>query len=262
MPTILQTFGPRYPVVATACGMWKASVRVITTETRLRPCQTERQGLELQKKLSLTLRVLAPRRASELLLALEVLGRHLIEEFTEFLYLRLLGLIFPHADARFLEDLLGGEDRGPRAHCEGDGIGRPAGHLVGLAVCPHADHCVEGALPQLRDVDALDGHPELLHDVLEELVGHRPLGDDALESEGDGGGLDGADPDREEAAPIALLQQHDGLIGGQLDPDSDERNLDHLHRLRLRPPEGLPPNNIRLVYSRGGRVDVARPRIW
>src|SRR2546430_796149 len=61
--------------------------------------------------------------------------------------------------------------------------------------------------------------------------------------------------------PIVLLKERDGLIGGQLDPDSDERNLDHLHRLRLRPPEGLPPNNIRLVYSRGMRVDVARQRI-
>src|SRR6266481_495423 len=158
MPTILQTFGPRYPVVATACCMGKASVRVITTETRLRPCQTKRQGLELQKKLSLTLRVRGPRRASGVLLALEVLRRDLIEEFTEFFYFRLLRLVFPHADARLLENLLGGEDRSSRAHREGDGIGRPAGHLVGLAVGTHADDRVEGALPQLGDVDALDGH--------------------------------------------------------------------------------------------------------
>src|SRR2546430_796148 len=215
MPTILQTFGPRYPVVATACGMGRASVRVITTETRLRPCQTERQGLELQKKLSLTLRVQAPRRASGVLLALEVLGGDLIEKFTELFYFRLLGLVFPHADACLLEHLLGGEDRSSRAHREGDGVGRPAGHLVGLAVCPHADDCVEGALPQLRDVDALDGHPELLHDVLEEVVGHRPLRDDALEGEGDGGGLDGADPDREEAATIALQSAHRAAEGAR-----------------------------------------------
>src|SRR6266568_4158272 len=144
--------------------MGKASVRVITTETRLSPCQTERQGLELQKNLSLTLRVQRPRRASGVLLALEVLRCDLIEKFTEFFYFRLLGLVFPHAD-----------------------------------------DCVEGALPQFRDVDPLDGHPELLHDVLEEVVGHRPLRDDALEGEGDRGGLDGADPDREEAATIALF---------------------------------------------------------
>src|SRR5260370_13939790 len=197
MPTILQTFGPRYPVVATACGMGKASVRVITTETRLRQCQTERQGLELQKKLSLTLRVQALPRASGVLLALEVLGCHLIEEFTELLYFRLLGLVFPHADARLLENLLGGEDRSSRAHREGDGIGRPAGHLVGLAVCPHADDCVEGALPQLCDVDALDGHPELLHDVLEEVVGYRPLRDDALGGDVEGGVVTGAERCRE-----------------------------------------------------------------
>src|SRR5437763_12772088 len=166
MPTILQTFGPRYPVVATACCMGKASVRVITTPPRLRPCQTKRQGLELQKNLSLTLRVQAPRRASGMLLALEVLGCDLIEEFTELFHFRFLALVFPHADAGFLENLLGGKDRSSRAHREGDGIGGPAGHFVGLAVCPQADDRVEGALPQFRDVDALDGHPELLHDVL------------------------------------------------------------------------------------------------
>src|SRR5207244_6504126 len=139
MPTILQTFGPRYPVVATACGMGKASVRVITTASRLRPCQTERQGLELQKNLSLTLRVPAPRRASGVLLALEVLGRDLIEKLTELFYFRLLGLVLPHADACLLKNLLGGEDRSSRAHRKGDGIGRPAGHVLGLAVRPQSD---------------------------------------------------------------------------------------------------------------------------
>src|SRR5437763_16588539 len=115
MPTILQTFGPRYPVVATACGMGKASVRVITTASRLRPCQTKRQGLELQKNLSLTLRVQGPRCASGVLLALEVLGCDLIEELTELFYFRFLALVFAHADAGYLEDLLAGTDRNNRA---------------------------------------------------------------------------------------------------------------------------------------------------
>src|SRR3981189_386978 len=96
----------------------------------------------------------------------------------------------------------GGENWRPRSPRKSDGIGGPAGDFVGLAVGPHADDGVEGTLPQLGDVDPLDGDAELVHDVLQEVVGHRSLGDDSLESEGDRRGLDGADPDGEEPTAV------------------------------------------------------------
>ena len=45
---------------------------------------------------------------------------------------------------------------------------------------------------------------------------------DALLLEGDRGGLDGADPDRQVADAVLLAQQHDRLVGRQLDPHPDD----------------------------------------
>ena len=56
-----------------------------------------------------------------------------------------------------------------------------------------------------------------------QVVGHGPRGLDALEGEGDGRGLDRADPDGQVALSVDLLQEHDRLVRRKLDPHADER---------------------------------------
>ena len=69
--------------------------------------------------------------------------------------------------------------------------------------------------------------PVALEQVLDQVVGQRPRRHDALLGEGDRGGLDGADPDRQVAVPRHLAQQHDGLVGGHLHPDTDHVDFAH-----------------------------------
>ena len=63
--------------------------------------------------------------------------------------------------------------------------------------------------------------------VLEQVVGQRPGGLDALLLERDRGGLDRADPDRQIAVAVGLAQQEDRLVRGQFDPDAHDAHLAH-----------------------------------
>ena len=101
---------------------------------------------------------------------------------------------------------------------------------------------------QLGEEDAVlhVGDPHLveplaggLEHVLHQVVGQRPRRDDALLGEGDRGGLDRPDPDRQVALPRHLAQQHDRLVGGHLDPDSDDVDFAHAPTL-LRCPDRRP----------------------
>src|SRR2546421_12297890 len=58
-------------------------------------------------------------------------------------------------------------------------------------------------------------------------MGHGTSRGDALQAEGDGGGLHGADPDGEVPLPLPFPEQHDRLVGREFDPDTDEVQLDH-----------------------------------
>ena len=78
-----------------------------------------------------------------------------------------------------------------------------------------------------------------LEHVLHQVVGQRPRRDDALLGEGDRGGLDRADPDRQVALPRHLAQQHDRLVRGHLDPDSHDIDFAHAFTL-LRAGEHAP----------------------
>ena len=69
--------------------------------------------------------------------------------------------------------------------------------------------------------------PVAVEHVLEQVVRQRARRHDALLGEGDRGRLDGADPDRQVALTRRLAQQHDRLVGGHLDPDSDDIDLAH-----------------------------------
>jgi hypothetical protein len=87
----------------------------------------------------------------------------------------------------------------------------------------------EGPVTQIGDVHRRQLHPHLLEHVHEQVVGQRARRLDPLQREGDRGRLDRADPDRQVARALALLQQHDRLVRRQLHPDADELHLDHRH---------------------------------
>ena len=98
-----------------------------------------------------------------------------------------------------------------------------------LAVAGQVELGEERAVAQLGDDDPFDGHAELVEDVLEEVVGHRPRGLDPLQGKGDRRRLGGADEDREHPSiALGFPQQHDRDIGGQLDSHADQLHLHHL----------------------------------
>ena len=62
-------------------------------------------------------------------------------------------------------------------------------------------------------------------------MGQRPGGLHALLLEGDGGGLDGADPDRQITHAVLLAEQDDWLIGGEFHSDPDDSHRMHVDDL-------------------------------
>src|SRR5207342_1961495 len=66
-----------------------------------------------------------------------------------------------------------------------------------------------------------------LEHVLEQVVGQRTRRYDALLGEGDGGRLDGPDPDRQVPLTLHLAQQHDRVVRRHLDPYTQDVDLAH-----------------------------------
>src|SRR5690606_15038006 len=58
-------------------------------------------------------------------------------------------------------------------------------------------------------------------------MGEGPRRLDPLLLVGDRGGLDRTDPDRQVPLAVDLLEQHDRLVAGQLDPNPDHAQLAH-----------------------------------
>src|SRR5215207_1142109 len=231
MPTSLMTVGPRNPGSDPA-GDERAAIQFLLAGScvnyndvtsslgvRDRPRQrseltvTVLRSLDLQQRVNVTPDLL------------EVLRAHLVEELPELLHLALL-VVALDEDGGLAEHVLLGEDGRVGPDGEGDGVARAARHRELGAVLAQLDGGVEGAFLQLGDHDPLDGHHQLVQQVLEQVVGERPLGGHALEGEGDGRRLDVADPDREEALAVALLEEDDRRLGWQLDPYADEGQLD------------------------------------
>src|SRR4051794_26887366 len=138
MPTIEQTWGPRYP-----CSCF-VSVAIPappggTTPMELRHCRP-RPGVRQRSGACATGRL--P----------EVVGVDLLDELPELVDDLLLLLGLPrHRVGGVVEDLGAGEDRRVDPHGEGDGVGGPARHPPGLVAGAQLDLGEEGALPELGD---------------------------------------------------------------------------------------------------------------
>src|SRR4051794_24496384 len=92
------------------------------------------------------------RTSSALLLAGEVLGRHLVEELLEAVhdFLGVLDLVL-ELDRRLGDDVLGGEDRRAGSHGQGERVARPRVDLDLTSVDGERDRGEERVVAQLGD---------------------------------------------------------------------------------------------------------------
>jgi hypothetical protein len=152
----------------------------------------------------------------------EVLRRDLVEELAELLDLVLL--LVGDLDPHLVEQVVGAVDRGTGPDGERHRIRRAGADHALIAEDQLGD---VDAVAHLGDVDGLEGGAQSADDVLEQVVGHRPRRADALLLERDRGGLDRADPDRQVPLALALLEQQDRLVAGQLDANPDDSKFQH-----------------------------------
>ena len=121
-------------------------------------------------------------------------------------------------------------------------------------------HFIGIANLRVKECDRLEACAQGADHVLEQVVGQRAGGLDALLLERDRGGLGGADPDRQVPHAVLLAQQHDGAVGGQFDTDPD-----HAHGMHDPPPTRCGPARRRAGSTRSRRYTCAgspdRPRI-
>jgi len=71
---------------------------------------------------------------------------------------------------------------------------------------------VEGIVLELGDGNPLQARAEALHEVPQEVVSHRPWGDDLLEFERDGVGLEDAHPDRQDGISAGSRRMMIGMF--------------------------------------------------
>ncbi len=81
----------------------------------------------------------------------------------------------------------------------------------------------------LRDLHALERGAHSRDEPLAEVVGEWPRRLDAVHLHHDRLGLGLADPDRKHALPTFLLEDHDVGVGDAVQPELDDRHLDHAH---------------------------------
>ena len=108
-----------------------------------------------------------------------------------------------------VDDAILDEDRRLRPQRQRDGVARPGVDRDRLPVHEQVDERVERVLSQVGDDDLLDVRLEVADDVLQQVVRHRPRRRHVLHLQGDGVGLEDADPDREHTLTVLVAQDDD-----------------------------------------------------
>ncbi len=125
-----------------------------------------------------------------------------------------------------LEDLAVDVDGAVPAQGQGDGVGGAGVEGHGLAGVVHPDDGVEGVVAELGDDDLVDLRVEAAGDVLQEVVGHGARGGGLFELEGDGVGLEDADPDGQDEVAGDVLEDDDGHVGDGVHHQTANLHLD------------------------------------
>src|SRR5262245_17406657 len=159
----------------------------------------------------------------------EVFGIHVVDEVAELLdHLLRLFLVGLLDTPGLLQHLFLGIDRRADADRQGDRVRGPARHRAHLTLAAEDDLGEERALAELGDGDAFDLGPDLVEQVLHEVVRHRAGGLDVLHGQGDRLRLGHPDEDRQDPTlPRHLAQDDDRRTRWTLRRlDADEFHLD------------------------------------
>ena len=130
-----------------------------------------------------------------------------------------------------VDDRVFDEDRRPRPQRQRDRVARPRVDRHRVAVQREIDERVERVLLQIADDDLLDRGLEIVDDVAQQIVCHRPGGRDVLDLQRDGVRLEDADPDGEDLLPVLVPQDDDRRVGDGIDHQTLDAHLD----LHIRP---------------------------
>src|SRR5712692_179259 len=190
----------------------------------------------------------------------------LVDDRRAFL-LVLAALVGLRDDAGRIHHLGGDKDRALDADGKRDRVRRPRVEIELAAVLFHIEAGVEHLIREARDHDALDAHPEVAESARHEVVREGPSQRVARDLSRDRLRLGGADPDRQVPVGLLLLEDHEVLRGGHVDPDGVDRDLDEVFHPRAHSSSGTwklilaPARRLgvasTLPYDRGPRDEVA-----
>jgi hypothetical protein len=112
------------------------------------------------------------------------------------------------------------------AQGQGDGVGGAGVEGDGLALVVHPDDGVEGVVAELGDDDLADLGIEAAGEILQQVVSHGPGCGCFFELEGDGVGLEYANPDGEDEVAADVLEDDDGHVGDGVHHEAANLHLD------------------------------------
>src|SRR5256885_3851241 len=128
------------------------------------------------------------------------------------------------------QQVLGREDGSLEPQRDGDGIRRSRVHLNHGVAAVDVELGVVGVVLHLRDDHLAEVRAQTEDDLLQEVVRERSRELDAGELHRDGARLRRPDPDREHALPLLLLEDHHRRVGGAVEPQMRDPDLDHVRR--------------------------------
>jgi len=112
------------------------------------------------------------------------------------------------------------------AQGQSDGVGGTGVEGNGLAVVVHPDNGIEGVVAELGDNDLADLGIEAAGEVLQEVVGHGAGCGCLFELEGDGIGLEYADPDGEHEIAAYVFEDDNRHVGDGVHHEAANLHLD------------------------------------
>src|SRR4051812_49156319 len=193
-------------IVSTAAAPAKEILGISGFRRVLRPCWPPNRGFPLH------------------LVFAHVVGIEALQPFLE-----PLGLAFGRRRLDLLgllDDVLFREDRRLGAQRERDRVTRPRVDGHGIPPDAQVDDREVGAVLHVRDHHPLDAALEILDDVAQQVVRHRPWRRGVLDLHGDGVGLEHADPDFEDPGGVLVAQDDDGRAGDLVDHQALDGHLD------------------------------------
>src|SRR6266705_1707767 len=131
-------------------------------------------------------------------------------------------------DRREGEQALAREDGRLQAQRHGDRVRGPGIDLDDRVAAVDVQLGVVRVVLHLGDEHLAQVRAQAEDHLLQEVVSERPRKLDARQLHRDGARLGGADPDREHALALLLLQDDDRCVGRAIEPQMRDSNLDHL----------------------------------